>query len=122
MFCVQSGTNHFRTLDNVGKKMDRTLASTDGRLELWNHAVHNNGRFNLQWKACFGTIELTPRGKRVRSGRVHLSCAVVCFVCIIWGVFAPGGFGGVSRFYDAWYVRLPCLVVVTSYTWCDVVC
>ena len=120
MFCVQSGTNHFRTLDNVGKKMDTCVDRWS--LELWNHAVHDNGRFNLQWKGNFGMIELTPRGKRVRSGRVHLSCAVVCFVCIIWGVFAPGGFGGVSRFYDAWHVRLPCLVVVTSFTWCGVVC
>ena len=50
------------------------------------------------------------------------SCFVACLVCVIWGVFAPGGFGGVSRFYDAWHTRLPCLVVVTSYTWCGMVC
>ena len=79
------------------------------------------GTFN--GRHAMSRIELTPRGKKSEF-RSSASSVLLWFVssALCWVFFAPGGFGGVSRFYDAWYVWPPCLMVVTSFAWCDVVC
>ena len=77
--------------DSCGE-MGMTLALTDGRYGALGPCGSNNGCCNLQWKACVVTIELTPRGKRVRSVREHVQLCCGLFGLHYLGCFCPGWF------------------------------